>query len=299
MTFNATNKNRVRLSHSTLSLLESCERKFQLTKLLENDFEREETPSTVFGSAYGIGIQHYFATQNREESLFKAWLAYNPQLEDKKKTQTICLNAIEASFSYVDNLLIEYEVVVLDGKPASELSFKIDIDNNYYYVGYIDLVLRNRFTGKLIVMDIKTTGMAMLDLSPMYKNSDQLVAYSIILDEINKEVEYDIMYFVCQLNVSFSPKVHVLTYTKSLLDRLKWFITLEMAVEKLELMKELNHYPTRGNSCLAYGRPCKHFGVCTMHSADVPAEQEDENLLDYQYPFNLQELIDDHISRAA
>lgn len=290
----------VRLSHSTMSLINSCERKFQLEKLLLTSSERDASADTVFGSAYGVGIQHYFVTQNREDSLYKTWLAYEPQLETDKKNQAKCINAVERSFDAIDNLLEEYEVAYYDGKAASELSFCLLTGMPYYFVGYIDLVLKNKFTDKYLVVDVKTTGLELENLDPIYKNSAQLIGYSIVVDAIAGEelAEYDVMYFVCQTGRGYTPKIRNLVYAKTLLDRLNWFLSLGMDMQRLEVMKELNIYPMRGESCLKYNRPCKYFGVCQMHSLDI-AKPYEEDTNEYQFVYDLQSLIDDHVRRIG
>jgi hypothetical protein len=89
-----------------------------------------------------------------------------------------------------------------------------------------------------------------------------------------------------------------LIYTKNLMNRLDWFLSLGMDIERLERMAELNSYPMRGSACLHYNRPCKYFNTCSLHSLDFPKElEEDEN--EYDFHFDLQGLIDSHIGRIG
>lgn len=290
----------VRLSHSTIDLLHSCERKFQLEKLLYNEKGRDSSPDFVFGSAYGIAVAHYFIHQNREQALYELWMAYEPMLESEKKSLAKCLNALICSFERIDTMLVEYEVVSFKGKPAAELSFCLFTDSEYYYVGYMDIVLRSRFTDRCVVVDVKTTGLELTNLDPLYKNSNQVLGYSIVLDAITGETqaEYDVIYFVAQLGRGFSPSIQVLTYPKTVLSRLQWFLSLGLEIDRLERMKELNVYPKRGDSCLKYNKPCFYFGICDLHSIDIKAEKIlDET--EYDFYFNLQELIDNHVERLS
>lgn len=290
----------VRLSHSTMELIHTCERKFQLEKLLVTGKERDETADTTFGSAYGAAVQHYFVHQDKEQAIFELFMTFNWDIESEKKSLVKCINALEVSFPRVEQLLEEYDVVYFENKPATELSFCLLTDKPYYFVGYLDLVLRHKYTGKYIALDVKTTGLNLEILDPVYENSAQLVGYSIVVDAIagEEQAEYDVMYFVCQVGQGYAPKVQVLTYTKTLLDRLNWFLSLGMDIEKLERMKELNFYPMRGSKCLTYNRPCKYFHVCQFHSLDIPKPEEpDEN--EYQFIYNLQDLIDNHVERIT
>lgn len=288
-----------RLSYSTLMLLNSCERKFQLERLLVNDRPREESEHLSFGSGFGAGIAKYLETQNKEESLFAAWLAYYPQIETDKKNQVRMVIALQKAFIVLDSLLQDYELVFFEGKPACELSFRLDIDADFYYVGYVDAVLKNVWTGKYVVFEVKTTGLLLKDLTPAYKHSGQALGYSIILDRIvgASQSSYDVLYFVAQTGKEQTDiTLHVLPFPKTLLDRLNWFITLGLDVKHLHEMEDLQIYPRRGSACLAYNRPCKHFGTCHLHSLDK-LKPEEEDPVEYQFTYDLEEIMQEHLLR--
>lgn len=288
----------IRLSHSSLETLLTCERKFQLDKLLITDVQRDETEHTVFGRAFGAGIAAYMVTQDSDMALYQAWLSYWPELESEKKSQTRCFAALMSAFIELDTLLMDYEVVSFNDKPAVELSFRLKINERYYFVGHIDIVVKNKYSGMHYVFECKTTGMNLLDLAPLYKNSGQALGYSIALDKITgeKQASYGVIYFVAQMGKHYKANIHVLPYEKTLTDRLNWFLTLGMDVKRLEQMEELNVYPKRGGSCLNYMRPCKYFGICNLHGLDVPKIQEDDPI-EYDFTYDLEALIQDHISR--
>lgn len=289
----------IRLSNSAIDQLNTCERLFQLERLLKTDIQREDTEHTVFGKGYGAGIATYLVTQDKEKAIYQLWLSYFPEIETDKKNQARCIAALMSAFPYLDKLLEEYEVVTFEGKPAVELSFRININENYYFVGYVDAVLRNRFTGMCFVGEVKTTGLQFLDLDPLYKNSGQALGYSIALDRIvgSEQSSYGVLYMVAQLGREFKAKQHMLPYNKTLLDRLHWFITLGQDVQRLETMADLGVYPMRGANCVQFMRPCKYFGVCTLNSFDQPKERE-EDTIEYDFTYELDDLIDSHIARV-
>ncbi len=288
----------IRLSHSTLDTVNDCERKFQLDKLLEGG-TRDETEHTVFGKAYGVGIASYMILQDSERAIYEAWLAYWPEIETEKKNIPRLIAALEASFIAADTLLMQYEVVSFNGRPAAELSFRLDITDEYYFVGYIDLVLRDRFTGVHCVLDAKHTGLQLLDLEPLYKHSGQTIGYSVALDRIvgHSLSDYGVIYFVAQLGQDFKAKVQVLRFEKTLLDRLQWFVALGMDVKHLEEMAALNIYPKRYKACMSYNRPCRYFGTCHLHSLDIPKKREVDTI-EYDFHYNLNELVEDHMKRV-
>lgn len=292
-----------RLSHSSLKTLHTCERLYQLDRLLAGGSVKTDYPATVLGKAYGAGAASYFTYQDQDKALFELWKAYWPRLEDEgKRTQEIAANMLIASFSQIDSLLQDWEVVSFDGKPATELSFRLDIDDLYHYVGYVDVVLRNKYTGRYAVLDVKTTGLNLLDLSPVYQNSPQCIGYSIVLDQIvgSELADYDVFYFAGKLGSGngFSPEIKPYIFSKNLQDRLHWFISLGMDVNHLKEMASLNIYPQRGDNCLQFNKPCKHFGVCQLFGLDRPAEEQEEEE-EYQFVFQLDKVIEDHLRRIS
>jgi hypothetical protein len=290
----------LRLSHSTLLLLHSCERKLQLRKLLAGDDDKEESAHLTFGTAYGVGVASYLTYQDQDRALLACWLAYYPELEYKTKSLTKCLAALMASFAHLDSLLDDYELVSFNSKPAVELSFRLNINADYYFVGHIDAILKHRYSGIHVVFECKHTGSNLTDLDPLYKNSGQALGYSIVLDRITGQAlsSYGVLYFVAQVGKDYQPKIHTLFYDKTITDRLHWFITLGLDVKHLEEMKELNIYPMRGNSCVAFNRPCMYFGTCQLHAMDRPKEPEPD-LVDYSFTYDLGELMRDHIARVG
>ena len=291
----------IRLSNSSLDVLHECERKWQLERLLVDPSVREENEHTVFGRAYGAGIANYLVHQNTDLALYTAWLNYFPEMESDNKNQALCVIALLSAFPKLDTLLMEYEVVSFNGKPAVELSFRLNINEHYYFVGYIDVVLRNRISGVHIVVDAKSTGLQLYELDPLYKNSGQTIGYSIALDRVAGEplASYSVGYIVAQINArSYTVKTQTFFYNKTILDRLQWFMSLGMDVAHLEQMAELDFYPKRGTSCLKYNRPCRYFGLCGLHSSDVLKKRE-EDVIEYDFVYDLNELIEDHVKRIS
>jgi len=297
----------LKLSHSNLETLNTCERKFQLDHLLEGSAVREESEHLSFGTAYGIGIASYLVHQDQDRAIWEAYMGYWPLIESDRKNEELMIAGLLNSFSKLDDLLQDYEVVEVDGKPATELTFRILIDDEYFFKGAIDVVLKNRWTGMYYVMDVKTTGLQLFDLSPLYENSGQTLGYSIGIDALvgEKQAAYGVLYFVLQLGkTKGESKVHILAFEKTILDRLNWFLTLGMDVNRLKQMEEMGVYPKRGSSCLQFMRPCKYFGTCGLHSADVRKTRTDDLGYDgkpevYHLTFKMDDLITDHIKRVT
>jgi hypothetical protein len=290
----------IRLSHSALDVLLTCERKFQLDRLLVGSQEKKDYPTTVLGKAYGAGVQSYMTYQDVDRAVYDTYMNYFPVLEDNQRTEEVAINLILASIPTLDNLLMDWEVATFNSKPAIELSFRLNIDSTFYFVGYIDLVLRNKWTKRSAIMEVKTTALKLHSLDALYQNSGQALGYSIVLDKIEGESqsEYDVLYLAAQLGSGngFSPSIKTLPYPKTLQDRLNWFITLGIDVNRLHFMLDNNIFPMRGGKCLQFMRPCPHLGVCNLHGLDEYKEQE-EDLIEYDFTYELDEVIQNHLER--
>lgn len=292
--------NPIRLSFSALNSFHTCERKFQLERLLVGEMEKEEFPATILGHSFGKGVATYLLTQDKGQSLYEAWLAYWPIIEEKKRNQTVAINLLESSFSHLDNILQDWEVATFKNKPAVELSFRLNVNEKFYYVGYIDVILKNKFTGTYAVLENKTTALQLFDLSPLYANSGQALGYSIVLDAIagEEKSDYGVYYFVGQLGAGngYQPIIHPLLFNKTLSDRYNWFISLLMDVKRLEEMLEINIFPMRGHNCLQYMRPCRQFSTCQLHALDRYKEIEVDEIV-YDFVYDLDAVITNHMER--
>ena len=291
----------LRLSHSACDLLNTCERKFQIERLLVSDSDKDESEHLVFGTAYGKGIACYLTYRDRELALLTTYLSYVPEINYGNKTAMSCVLAVEASFDALDTLLDDYALVSFNGQPATELSFRMNINQTAYYVGYVDAVLQHRYTKKYFIFEVKHTGLLLEDLTPLYKHSGQALGYSVALDKIvgEDQASYGVIYFVAQLQREFGViKPVVLPFDKTLEDRLNWFMTLSLDVNRLEQMLTYGTWPRRYQACLRFNKPCYHFGTCHLHSLDqykTPVPDE----VAYQFTYELDDLITDHIARIG
>ena len=294
-----------RLSHSTLELLRRCERLYQLRRLLQNaELSNDEgSEHLAFGHGFGAGVQSYLVHQDAARAQYEAWLAYYPVIETDKKNQARLHALLAKAFFVLDSLLMDYEVQKLSD---IERGFIISIEGSYYYIGYIDAVLRHRFTGRYYVLECKSTGLMLENLSPLYCNSGQALGYSIALDHMAGQPleDFGVIYLVGQLMKSpVEDRIKLLPFEKTYRDRLNWFLSLGLDVEHLQRMAELNVYPQRGDACLKYNKPCPEFGTCGLTSLDFPYVESDEEkqvreLKEAGLPvYALDDLIAAHLNR--
>lgn len=296
----------VRLSHSSRNMLRSCERKYYLSRYKKLDTievgEAETNKNNThldFGTALGAGIQALLISEgDLTHALWVALRTFNFAEETPTKNVKSLVHAIHSFDSQWE--YHEWDVVYFINKqgksvPAAELSFKIILDEatGDYNCGYMDIVLRSKTTGLYTVVEIKTTGSKVSNIEPMYANSDQGVGYSVVLDSIKAESStFHVLYLVVQFKGSnILSTWHFLPFLKTRKDRLEYLLTQQLDYQYLKSLEEIDYWPMRGNSCMAFNRPCFLYGVCNLDTMkDLPYQPPREED-DWTFVYSIEQLI--------
>jgi hypothetical protein len=258
------------ISYSSLLTLHACPRRYQLEKLSQDwDSERENNTTFAFGHLVGEGVQLVFEGKDETEIIWTLYRNWNLDLFDEHAIQKF-IGMRSAGF------LSDWELVYHNGKPACELGFRISFPDGFKYRGFVDAVIRNRNTGAVGVLEIKTTGLNDIDES-VYKNSAQAIGYSIVLDAIFPELSsYEVLYLPYKKKVK---EFELRPYTKSYLQRALWIQELLMDIETIKMYDAASIYPMRGESCYNFYRQCRYFGTCTL-STNFLTKPISEKMLD-------------------
>jgi len=279
------------LSYSGLLTLHSCPRRFQLDKM-RGTYERESITTFAFGHCVGLGIQLCFEGKSEQEIFFAIFQEWDVDLFDEaEKQQESFWLAMYAVQKFIGmrkaGFLEDYELVFHEGKPACELSFVIEFPDGFRYRGYVDAVLRNKFTDRVAVLEVKTTGLNDIDES-LYKNSAQAIGYSIVLDAIFPGLsDYEVLY------LPYKKKTHeyeLRPYAKSYLQRALWIQELLLDIETINMYSAAEVFPMRGESCYSFYRQCTYFGTCTLSNQYLlkPVSQKElDNIEETKYSINL------------
>lgn len=303
-------------SHSILSSLHSCPRKMLQEKLSANQPDAAVRESIfpnidfVFGHSVGAGIQAYLAfDQNLPYALYATFVSwrFNFDLgrEDyntrKKKSIERAVIAVEMFASWWSaNMESEWELVYLsDGRPAVELSFCIDFGKIKYF-GHIDLLLRNKRTGKIAVGENKTTGFSNVH-EAAYKNSGQALGYSVALDAIfGEETDYDVLYYAYSAP---GEEWHFFPFAKTAAMKMEWIQDRLIDAGHLQQYFELKHFPKNGGSCLQFNRPCSFFGTCDLVDKaavdKLPRTEELREEVGEEYPVDFFLRLEDVVGRQT
>jgi hypothetical protein len=297
------------LSYSSNLLLHKCPRKYQLYKLkaVDDDMDPEAASNQnltfAFGHVVGEGIQDVMDGLSEETVIWKMFLNFHASLEDRNEKQNksfyLAVAAIQRFMSLRSSGFLEdYELLYYQGKPAKELGFRIHLPNGFKYRGSVDAVLRNKTTGKILVLECKTSSTNTLHAT-QYKNSAQAVGYSVVLDVIAPEVSsYEVLYLVY---LTKDMTYEHLKFTKTYLQRATWIQELLLDVETIELYQRTGVFPMRGESCMDFYRDCEYLNQCNLSTNLITAPFNPAAVLDdkvYDVELTLEQVIEGQMNKV-
>jgi len=293
------------LSYSSILTLHSCPRKFQLYKLRTTHRAEESVKSTVtfaFGHVVGEGIALSLQGLSEDEVIWKMFLGWHTDLfdQDEKLNKSFWQAVIAIKrFQSIRNsgALKDYELVYYNGAPACELSFAINFPDGFRLRGFVDAVLRHRYSGKVLVLECKTTGSATVNPAS-YKNSSQAIGYSIVLDAIFPDLSsYEVLYLVYNTK---SGEYLPLPFEKTFLQRALWIRELLLDIESIKMYEEAGVYPMHGESCYTFFRECEYLNTCTLSTEALtkPCTPEEEDKVDYQITLSLSDLLEAQFNKV-
>lgn len=261
------------LSHSSRDTLHRCPTEYRLYKI-GGFAQREDTIDTNFGQAVGVGVGSLLIGETREQAIWKMFLAWKGDLlsdsdsakaQKNKKFFWHTIAAIDNFKLLIGTVFKDWEVAVFNGKPAVELSFRINFGDEFLDRGHVDVVLRHKITGELRVLEIKTT--AFTTISPaMYGNSQQGVGYGVVLDAIAKQYpesssSYEVLYLVYKSKeMAWEP----IPFKKTFLQRAQWIKSVLIDIAKIEMYEREQFWPKHGENCMRFFRECDYYGTCQM-----------------------------------
>lgn len=297
----------MRTSYSSDLLLHGCPRKYQLKCLgAERTQDKEGNVTFAFGHVVGDGIQQLLVGTPWPQVVMNTLVGWHADFNDCNEKQAKSIeHAVWALMQFKimleQGFLSEYEVAYFEGKPASELSFRIHFPHTKFR-GYVDLVLRHKITGELLVLELKTTSSKYVK-SASYKNSAQALGYSVVLDKIDPgNTSYGVVY-LCYLTTRqvFEHFEFPKTYHQRALwlrDRL-W----DEDTRTRLIAREGNYgiWPMYGEHCNSYNKDCEYMDICHLDTERIIQPLRERHYLDidrdtgevseYQFEITLEDLI--------
>lgn len=297
------------LSYSSLQTLHLCPRKYELyRKKATDDVANPEAVSNqnvtfAFGHVVGEAIQDVMGGMKYTQVIWRMFLGWHASLadEDTKRAKSFYL-AVLAIQNFIAirkaGFLDDYELLEYNGKLAKELSFRITLPDGYLFRGSVDAVLRHKKTGKILVLECKTS--SMVNLNPtQFKNSSQAIGYSVVLDVIAPDISsYDVLYLVY---LTKGMNYEQLRFPKTYLQRATWIQELLLDIETIKLYERTGVYPMRGENCTSWGRDCEYLNQCTLSTRlitnpPVAGAIHDDKIYDIE--FTLADLIEGQMRKV-
>jgi hypothetical protein len=266
------------LSYSRFNTLHSCPRKFLLKELKQQRVPFDSVDCS-YGTAFGAGVQELFRSGSIDRALVAALAAWDyPEFEDmwgKKhdKSLWMCIESLEVFYSnQFQQLYGEYDLAFIEGKSGIELFVYIAVGESYSYQVHIDLVLTNRESGALAVVEVKTSGLQQQEAN--WGNSEQTLGYYAIIETLSRRYNLPMeprVYYITQttgkLHDSYTNHgFNIFCYEKDVGNSANFVQNLLVNIAVVELYIEHKHFPKRGNSCVTYNKPCEFYGTCDMES---------------------------------
>lgn len=299
-------------SYSSLNDLHSCPRYLELRKMGPEGV-KVSSPHFAFGSAVGDGAQELLSGGSLEKAWVKAFMAWDCDFyaahEKGKKSIAHALDAVKTFAAYSNIILQEWEIFTFEFKNsdgsvvirrATELSAIVEFPDGFRYRIYIDVVLRHKKTGRLVVVELKTTGAKRIEQAT-YSNSNQALGYGVILDKIAPGLaSYGVWYYVYGTGAE---DWEFFEFQKSRLAKANWIRTVLHDHGTLQRCIESSYFPKHGESCFNFFSPCTFYGSCDMSNkslyggdATIEARIAKELAEQFDFRFTLAELLDQQIT---
>lgn len=285
----------LRLSYSSLNVFDSCPRKFEFDKFYPKKPRIfDDNYAADVGTAIHAGYQHYLATHDRDESVWK-FLQVFPVIDEWNQPNDY--RSLEAALSTLEEMfdsakMLEYELArirrpntaeeleagLTEGVvvPATEVPFEIRFPGleippcghfpdgaGISVIGYIDAIMQNLSTGMFRTLDIKTSRMKLIDATGKFKFDAQQVPYGIVVDHIAQgQVDsFEVLYLDCYVDL-LEPTVQLYPFIKNRQHLQDWATNKLIQFRQIAGFAGSDYFPRTDGGCLFYNRPCRYLDPC-------------------------------------
>lgn len=270
----------LKISHSSLGTLQSCDRRFNFAKLFP---QRRYTAdyAAMVGQAGHAGYQDYLINRDRDKALYKMLRAWDVRIDSKnqyeQRTMEALISTLNLLFDRFDALNgVELAYVNVNGeeRPAVEVPFQINLllHGKPYevrkglpvvYIGFIDDILFDTNLSEYFVDDLKTHRLNLEDYTPMIKFSDQPLPYALVLNAalgLNLK-SLNVVYTAAYIDL-LEPRVERIPLIKDQEDIHDWAKKLLRQLERIKQNFAMDFWPRNSNSCVSFNKACKFFDYC-------------------------------------
>lgn len=275
---------------TALGALKKCPRYFELSVLRGLRMKRESV-HLLFGGAYAKALETYHRLKAEGNDHMQAMCAVTHQAlvatwdaeegkpwesdHNLKTRETLIRSIVWYLEHFIDDAT---SVLMIDGRPAVELSCKVEIEDGVFLTGHLDRVVE--YSGDTYIMDQKTTGST---LSPHYFDqwspSNQMSQYTLMGQLIFDMPVKGVIIDAAQIAVGFT------RFERGFAHRTKGQITEFLADTKVWIAQarvyhQADHWPMNDTACDKFGG-CAFRRIC----AKDPEIRETFLKADYEVNF--------------
>lgn len=251
----------------------TCKRKYYYS-IVRGLRTKQTSVHLFFGGLYASALEHFYKHlaegKDREEALFlvvreamlESWdnEANAPfTFPDSAKTRFALIRSIVwYTEEFASDIMPTFHLS--NGKPAVELSFSFEVDDDLLLCGHLDRVVD--YQGSLFVMDQKTTGAT---LSPHFFSSfdlsNQMTLYTLAGQIILNNPIRGVIIDGAQIAVGFTHFLRGFTY-RTAEQLAEWIKGTKVLIKEVHEAADAEFYPMNTTACGNYSG-CQFKEICT------------------------------------
>lgn len=268
----------LRVSYSSLNLLDGCARKFEFNKLYPRRARDFDTFAADVGKALHAGYQEYLVSRDESKAMWAMMMKYPYEAEwnqtkDDRSLQACVVTLEEMIQSEPMREWTVAEIKRPDGLivPAIEVPFELRLKGvrlpdgrGIAFTGFVDAFLRNLMLENLFrTLDIKTHRSFLKDQTAKFKFDTQQTPYGIVLEHIQGKAidEFEVMYLSCFVDLA-EPVVEPYAFNRTAEDIQEWMMNAILKIQRIQRFAEMDYFPRTDGGCLAYNKPCFFLNIC-------------------------------------
>ena len=265
---------------TSLGALKECPRKYQLS-IIEGWVPRRESVHLTFGLHYHAALERYDHARaegaSHDEATIKALryaleVTWNRELsrpwlsDDPNKNRWTLVRTIAWYLDQFESDPLK-TVVLKNGKPAVELSFRLELDykskltdEKFILCGHLDRVVE--FNEQIYVADRKTSKNTIgTDFFDKYSPDNQFSVYTLAMQIIYSLPTAGLIVDAAQVAVTFSRfQRGFVPRHQAQLD--EWYRDLGFWLTAAQLHAQAGYWPLNDKSCNNWGG-CPYRGICS------------------------------------
>lgn len=287
------------VSHSINDTFESCPRRFEFAHVYGYQLapSAQKTYAADVGTALHEAIQAWATIrlqpdrglgreQEAEDAGIMALLRWWPWIGEILETpEKLAVRSLPRALMIYHTVIESqwwdrWELVTLeDGTPAVEIAWKIthaniegfqdhdEIRRQFVTQGKIDFILRDRHTGEIRVVDIKTTTDAPKMMDAKFRFSSQAAGYATVVSAIlNTDWREDGLkatYLCCPFgSVNTLPEMTPVTHAYSPSDIAGLMADNTLRFQRMRQYGDYGRWPRRSSGCISFGTTCPYYNIC-------------------------------------